>query len=155
MALETPSILKSVKAAGGAYRALTRWRRQATGDARALVDEVENNLRHLDLVADGDAALADIVDKLDTREFDRLLRDGFDFDRLKRTRIPEWASLAGTDLAAWRGKSTEALVRAIYRMIKDMRVKYPYAANNPKYRWSVRVQNARKRCWLLLRHLAE
>ena len=154
MALEIPSILKSVRAAGGAYRVLTAWRRQATGDGRAVVDEIENNLRYLDLVADGDAALGDVVERLDTREFDRLLRAGFDFDRLRRARIPAWDSLSGSDLAAWQGKSTESLIRAIYRMIKDIRVKYPYAADSPNYRWMVRVHNVRKRCWLLFRHLA-
>jgi len=44
-------------------------------------------------------------------------------------------------------------VRSIYDKLKDIQAKYPHTAASGKYRWGVRVQNVRKRIWLLVKHL--
>jgi hypothetical protein len=98
-------------------------------------------------------ALSEVVGKLSTAEYDRLLRDGFGFNGLKRRKIKRMPSLDNTDLASWQGKETEELVFAIYDKLKTLIQKHPYTADNPKYRWGVRVQNIRKRIWLLIRHV--
>ena len=63
------------------------------------------------------------------------------------------SSLENTDLSSWQGKETEELVFAIYDKIKNLIVKFPYTKTSDKYRWGVRVNNIRKRIWLLLRHM--
>lgn len=153
MSLSIPSALESLAMAGRASKALAAWRRKSTGDSRALLDELENNLRYLDLVADDDAALSDVVGDLSVSEFDRLMAAGFNFNALKRRKIAAMPSLEGTDLASWQGRETQALVFSIYAKIKDVRVKFPHARTSPNYRWGARIQNIRKRIWLLIRHM--
>jgi hypothetical protein len=79
---------------------------------------------------------------------------GFNFNTLKRGKIAPFPSLAGTDLASWQGKTTEALVESIYDKLNDLKLRYPHVKRSEKYRWRVRVNNIRKRIWLLLRHVS-
>jgi len=151
--MDIPTALAAISSGSSAAKALAAWRRKTTGDARALVDELSNNLRYLDLMTEENMPLAEIAGKLSTIEYDRLLKSGFRFNSLKRKKIGRMPSLDNTDLAAWQGKETEALIFSIYEKIKTLMVKFPYTADNPKYRWGVRVQNIRKRIWLLLRHV--
>lgn len=153
MDLTVPTALKSLSAGGAALAAFTAWSRRLRGDRRALVLELQDNLRYLDLVARDDVPLGDVVGKLSTEEYRRLARAGFNFNQLKRGRIRRMPSLEGTDLASWQGKSTAALVEAIYDRLRDLQLRHPHVADSPRYRWGVRVNNIRKRTWLLLRHV--
>ncbi len=85
--------------------------------------------------------------------FDRLNRAGFDFNAVKRERIGTGKSLAGTDLASWQGKSTEAVLGSIYDKIKDLKTIYPRTVKNRARRRRSRVWNIQKRIRLLLKHL--
>jgi len=151
--MDIPAALAALSPVGNAAQALAAWRRRTRGDARSLVDELSNNLRYLDLVAEDDVPLAEVAGKLSTTEYDRLLKDGYRFKSLKRKKIEPMSSLDNTDLASWQGKETEELVFAIYDKFKTLIVKFPYTSDKPKYRWGVRVNNIRKRIWLLLRHV--
>lgn len=151
--MDIPTALAAISSAGGAARALAVWRRKTTGDSRALVDELSSNLRYLDLVAEDDVPLSIIAGKLSTSEYDRLLKDGFSFNSLKRRKIKRMSSLDHTALASWQGKKTEELIFSIYEKIKTVIQKFPYTSDKPEYRWGVRVQNIRTRIWLLLRHM--
>ena len=62
--------------------------------------------------------------------------------------------LKGTDLSSWSGKSTEDLFESIFEKLNLLKIKFPHVAENSKYRWSVRVDNIRKRIWLLLQHVS-
>ena len=153
MELTIPSALKSLSTAGSATKFLTAWWRKSKGDSRALIGELKDNLTYLDIVADDDVALGDVIDKISVSEYQRLAKEGFNFNTLKKGRIAALASLEGTDLASWCGKETEELVESIYDKIRDLKIRYPYVRRNDKYRWSVRVNNIRKRIWLLLIHV--
>ena len=37
---------------------------------------------------------------------------------------------------------------------RRLKIKFPHVAENSKYRWSIRVDNIRKRIWLLLKHVS-
>ena len=67
------------------------------------------------------------------KEYDRLCKSGFNFNNLKRNKIPKYKSLEGTNLSAWQGKETEKLVSNIYDKIKDIKIKYPRSKNSKKY----------------------
>jgi len=155
MELAIPSALKSLASAGSAIRELTAWRKRARGDVRAIISELKDNLTYLDMVAEDDVPLADVIDKISITEYKRLARSGYDFDALKRGRIKAYASLKGTELGSWSGKTTADLVESIYDKINQLAIRYPHVSNNKKYRWTVRVNNIRKRIWLLLRHMKE
>ena len=94
-----------------------------------------------------------MVGKLAASEYKRLSREGYNFNKLKRARIAHYPSLRGTDLSPWAGKDTEALIESIYDKLNELVIKYPHVGNSSKYRWNVRVNNIRKRIWLLLKHV--
>lgn len=154
MAIEVPAVLQSLSSAGSALRAITSWRKKARGDVRSLIGEIKDNLTYLDMVAEDGIALGDVVDKLSIVEYRRLSKEGYNFNALKKQKIANYESLKGTDLSSWAGKSTEELIDSIFEKLNDLKIKYPHVAENGKYRWRVRVDNIRKRIWLLLKHVA-
>lgn len=154
MTIEVPVILKSLSSAGSALTALTAWTKKAKGDARVLIAELKDNVRYLDMVAEDGVELGAVVDKLSVVEFKRLSREGYNFNALEKQKIAAYDSLKGTDLSSWSGKSTEALIESIFDKLNDLTIKFPHVAHSSKYRWSVRVDNIRKRIWLLLKHVS-
>jgi hypothetical protein len=154
MAIEVPVILETLSTGGSALSALTAWKKKAKGNARALIAELKDNLNYLDMVAEDGVDLAAVVNKLSIVEYKRLSKEGYNFNALKKQKIAGYDSLKGTDLSSWSGKSTEALIESIFEKLNDLTIKYPHVAQNSKYRWSVRVDNIRKRIWLLLKHVS-
>ncbi len=131
-----------------------RGEKKARGDARALIGELKDNLYYLDMVAEDGVELAAVVNKLSIAEYKRLSREGCSFNALKRQKIASYESLKGTDLFSWSGKSTEDLIESIFDKLNVLKIKFPHVAENSKYRWNVRVDNIRKRIWLLLKHVS-
>ena len=153
MDITIPTALKALATGGSAMKSITSWWNKSKGDSRALVGELKDNLSYLDMVAVDGVPLGDVVDKLSVVEYRRLAKAGFNFNKLKKSKISKYPSLAGTDLEAWGGKETEALVVSIYEKLNEIKIRYPHVGNSPKYRWGVRVTNVRKRIWLLLKHV--
>ncbi|APG24509.1 hypothetical protein [Syntrophotalea acetylenica] len=153
MDLSVPVVLESLAKAGAAVKALNTWLKKANGNSRALIGELKDNLIYLDLVAQDEVELSEVIEKISVAEYKRLSKEGFDFNALKRTKVKQYPSLASTDLASWPGKETQDLVESIYEKINDLKIRYPHVKNNSKYRWPTRVQNIRKRVWLLLKHV--
>lgn len=153
MDVSIPSVLKTLASAGTALKELSAWRARARGDERALIGELKDNLYYLDMVAKDGVALGQVIDKLSIKEYKRLAARGYDFNALRKKKIDHYPSLKGTDLAAWPGKPTAALIESIYDKLNELTIKFPYVENNANYRWHARVNNIRKRIWLLLRHV--
>ena len=153
MDLTIPAALKSLSTAGSATKFLTAWWRKAKGDTRSLIGELKDNLTYLDIVAEDGVDLGEVIEKISMTEYKRLAREGFNFNTLKKGKIAAVQSLEGTDLASWRGKQTEELIESIYDKINDLKIRFPYVRKNDKYRWTVRINNIRKRIWLLLMHV--
>lgn len=152
MDITIPTALKTLSASGSAAKSITAWWNKSKGDSRALIGEVKDNLLYFDMVATDGVPLADVVGKLSGVEYKRLSKEGFNFNKLQKTKITEYPSLQGTDLEKWGGKETEELIVSIYDKINEITIKFPHVGNNKKYRWGVRVNNIRKRIWLLLKH---
>ena len=133
---------------------MTAWRKKARGDARALIGELKDNLYYLDMVAEDGVALAAVVNKLSIKEYKRLSTEGYNFNALEKKKISRYESLKGTSLSAWSGKSTEDLIESVFEKLNLLKIKFPHVAENSRYRWSVRVDNIRKRIWLLLKHVS-
>lgn len=153
MSISIPSALKSLSSAGTAARAINAWWKKARGDSRALLGELKDNLIYFDLAAEDGVELGELIDKVSVSEYQRLAKEGFNFNSLKRGKIENYSSLEGTDLAPWCGKETEALIESIYEKINDLKIRYPHVRHHERYRWKIRVNNIRKRIWLLLRHV--
>jgi len=154
MTIEVPAVLQSLSSAGSALSALTAWRKKARGDARALIGELKDNLYYLDMVAEDGIELAAVVNKLSNKEYKRLSTEGYNFNALEKKKISRYESLKGTSLSAWSGKSTEDLIESVFEKLNLLKIKFPHVAKNSRYRWSVRVDNIRKRIWLLLKHVS-
>ena len=105
------------------------------------------------MVAEDGVELAAVINKLSIAEYRRLAKEGYNFNALKKQKIARYESLKGTDLSSWAGKSTEELIESIFEKLNVLKIKFPHVAENGKYRWRVRVDNIRKRIWLLLRHV--
>ena len=153
MNISVPEVLRSLSTAGSAISLLVSWRKRVKGDVRALVGELRDNLTYLDMVAEDGVSLGDVIEKVSLDEFKRLSKDGFDFNLLERGKIQNYSSLKGTDLSPWVDKETEELVVAIYDKLNELKLRYPLVSKQSNYRWPVRVNNIRKRIWLLLLHV--
>ena len=153
MEISIPTVLKALSSAGAAMKEFGAWRSRARGDERALIGELKDNLHYLDMVAEDGVTLSRVVRKLSLNEYKKLSARGYNFSSIKKKPIENYQSLAGTDLAAWRGKQTGELIESIYDKINEMKIKFPYVEKNSNYRWNARVNNIRKRIWLLLKHV--
>jgi hypothetical protein len=154
MDITIPTALKALSFGGSAAKSITTWWNKSKGDSRALIGELKENLSYLDMVASDDVLLSDIAEKLSVIEYKRLASEGFNFNKLKKSKITKYPSLQGTDLVKWGGKETEELVFSIYDKINEIKIRFPHVGNSKRYRWGVRVTNIRKRIWLLLRHVS-
>ncbi|WP_208321303.1 hypothetical protein [Thiohalophilus thiocyanatoxydans] len=151
--MSIPTVLKALSSAGTAMKEFGAWKARARGDERVLIAELKDNLHYLDLVAEDGVPLREVIDKLSVTEYKKLANRGFNFDSIKKKPIENYSSLAGTDLAPWPGKRTGELIESIYDKINELKIKFPYVEKNRNYRWGTRVNNIRKRIWLLLRHV--
>ena len=154
MDITIPTALKALSSGGSAMKSIASWWSKSKGDSRALIGELKDNLSYLDMVAEDDVPLSEVVDKLAIVEYRRLSKEGFNFNKLKKSKISKYPSLKGTDLERWGGKETEELIISIYDKINEIKIRFPHVGNNKKYRWGVRVNNIRKRVWLLLKHVS-
>lgn len=153
MELSIPAALKTLSAAGNAIKELAAWKRKTKGNARSLVGELKDNMTYLDMVAEDGVALKKVIEKISVSEYKRLSKEGYDFNILKKGKIAKYISLEGTELSSWTGKETGELVESIYDKLNKLKIRYPHLSKNKKYRWNIRVNNIRKRIWLLLKHV--
>jgi len=141
---------ESLMSLAKAMASFDSFRKGTKGDVRALIEEIRENSRLCFHVAKGAATPSQVILKFSTLEFDRLNRAGFDFNALKRSKIPAFPGLAGTSLSSWPGKPTSALVVNIYDKIKNIRSELEFNPRSGALRR--RVINIHVRILLLLRH---
>lgn len=153
MDITIPAALKTLSAGNSAMKSITSWWNKSKGDSRALIGELKENLMYLDMVASDNVPLGDIAEKLSVVEYKRLSKEGYNFNKLKKSKIVKYPSLQGTELERLGGKETEELVISIYDKISEIKIRFPYVGNSKKYRWGIRVSNIHKRIWLLLKHV--
>ena len=132
---------------------LNAWLKKQSGDSRALLSELKDDLIQINMVLDHGLEISDVLDEISDKEYKRLQSDGFSFNSIKRSKIAKRRSLKGTDIEAWGGKSTEELIGSIYDKINELKKMYPKLKGSPKFRPRVRTYNIRKRILLLLNHV--
>lgn len=136
-----------------AVKDVNAWLKKQKGDSRLLVAEIKNNLIQLDMVVEHDVNLEEVLNDISIKEYKRLQGEGFNFGSIKKSKIPKFKSMEGTDLESWMGKETEELISSIYDKIIALKTMFPRVKNSSKIRWNSRVINIRKRILLFLRHL--
>jgi hypothetical protein len=114
------------------------------------MEELKENSRLCCRVVNDGIDHKTLISKFSTSEFDRLNKAGFNFDALKRQKIPAIPGIEKTDLASWPGKTTTALVEKIYEKIKDLKSLHEFKPDGVTNRR--RLINIHKRILLLLRH---
>ena len=153
MDITLPVALEFFAKTGNAIKGFASWGKQAKGDARAIILEMKDICSYLELVAIDGVDLGEVIEKMPVSEYMRLSKEGYSFNSLKRGKIKNYPFLDGTDLSSWVGKDTEGLVNSIYDKINELKIRYPHVSESKKYRWNVRVNNIRKRIFLLLKHV--
>ncbi len=132
---------------------INSWLKKQKGDSRALITELKVNLTYLNMAINQSLEIGEILENLKLDQYSRLQDEGFNFNKIKNKKIPNLKSIKGSDLASWKGKSTEELVDSIYDKIRDLKISYPKLKGRPNIRWNVRIINIAKRIVLLLRHV--
>ena len=136
MDITIPTVLKALSTAGTALEAITAWWVRSRGDSRALIGELKDNLMYLDMVATDDVPLGNVVEDMSVTEYKRLSHAGFNFNKLKKSKIARYPSLEKTDLEKWRGKETQELIVSIYDKINEIKIRFPHVGKNKNYRYS-------------------
>ncbi|MBL4575562.1 MAG: hypothetical protein JKY51_05620 [Opitutaceae bacterium] len=144
-------VLAGMLTSGKAMAMFDAVRKGKKGNIRALIEELKNNSRLCFRVVNDGVDHRVVISKFSTSEYDRLNKSGFNFNALKRAKIPAFEGIQETDLASWPGKSTEELIENIYDKIKDLKSRDQFKPDGRLNRR--RLINIHKRILLLLRHV--
>ena len=93
MDITIPTALQALSSSSSAAKSITSWWNKSKGDSRALVEELKDNLLYLDMVASDGVPLGDDAEKLSVTEYKRLANEGFNFNKLKKSKITKYPSL--------------------------------------------------------------
>ena len=143
-------ILQGIITCAKAMASFDSFRRKSKGEARALIEELKENLRLCYRVVEDAAPLKEVIPLFSTTVYDRLNQEGYNFNALKRPSIPAFQGIEKTDLASWPGKHAADLIENIYDKIKDLRSRHAFVPNGPLHRR--RINNILKRILLVLRY---
>jgi hypothetical protein len=124
------------------------------GDILVLLEEIKENSRICWMVVERDTDPMKAIPALQTPEYDRLLREGFDLNQLnkKRKKIEVSENILTRDQKSYLGKSTAELVTSIYDSIKDLKSYYRVDPQNQRINWRLRILNLHKKIMLLIFH---
>lgn len=144
--------IKTAADAAKVFRELTRNRK---GNILVLLEEIKENSRLCWMVLERDTNPLKAIPAFQTTEYDRLLREGYDFNKLsrKRKKIAVSEEILTHDQKVLLGKDTADLVMSIYDSIKDLKSYYRVDPENPRINWRRRILNLHKKIMLLIFHL--
>lgn len=146
---------KPIKDAINAASELFKKIKITEGDKRALIDELRENLGFCSVVLIDQVPIEDAISLISTKEYDRLNRSGYDFNKLQTKKIQFENAELKHALNAWEGKKTSELIDTVYTKLKIIKHQYPVAKNSNKKRWLVRVNNINKRIIGLITHISK
>lgn len=150
------SLLAALQAAPGIAKtigAFDQFLSSRRGNQRALIDELNTNTNLCQFVVAKKVPAATVIADFKTQEFDRLNKEGFGFDSLKRAKIEDYPEIKGTSLASYAGKPTSELITRTYELIKKAQLIVKYTPADPLL--GRRVMNISKRLRLLARHIGQ
>ncbi len=124
-----------------------------TGNARAILAELKENMGLCDLVLTQGTDPARVIQSLSSVEYDRILRTDFNFNSLRRKKINLKPSLRKSPLSHFHNRETKDLLESIYDKTKELRRLFRYERTNPSIQWRRRFLNLRREIGLLLYHL--
>ena len=150
---ELSAISKGIALAESTRKAILELLKGKKGDARAIIEEVKENLILCWLVVERGTDPAKVIPELAISDYDRILKAGFNFNTLQKKKIRRSKQLEASDLAFLIGNETDYLLVNIYDKIKELRLIYKVDRKNPTIRWRMRIINLHRRMLLLIKHL--
>ena len=147
------SLFSALSSASSTLNVLRNLIKSQKGDNRALLQEIKENVGLCWMVLEMKTDPLKIIPELSTVEYDQLQKKGYNFNSLKRKKIPSLKRLKNSNLRYFIGKDTFWLIENIYDRIKTLKRVYRVDRNNQNIFWKLRIFNLNKRILLLLWHL--
>jgi hypothetical protein len=147
------SLFSALSSASSTLNVIRNLIKKHKGESRVLLQEIKENVGLCWMVLEMKTDPLKIIPELRTVEYDQLLKRGFNFNTLKRKKIPSSKRLQNSNLRYFIGKDTSWLIENIYDRIKTLKRVYRVDRNNQNIFWKTRVFNLNKRILLLLWHL--
>lgn len=151
--LDSATILKGISTTASVINTLNALIKGTKGDKRALLLELQGNIRLMVLYVDGGAPIDKVIKKLDVSRCKAALESNFKFNSLKRGKVSRAATKGVPQYKAFVGWTTEQLFSSIYLKIRDLQNIVEIDPANKRFRKNVRLLNVLKLMLLLLRHL--
>jgi hypothetical protein len=151
--LDSATILQGINTTASVINALNTLIKGTKGTRRALLLELQSNIRLIMLYADGGAPIDKVIKKLDVSQCKAALESNFNFNSLKRGRVQRAVTQGTPQYKAYAGWTTERLFSNIYLKVRDLQNIVEIDPGNKRFRKNVRLLNVLKLMLLLLRHL--
>lgn len=123
------------------------------GVKRALLLELKKNLNLLYLFLGDESKESMVVSKLDMRVYEEAIKDGFNFNYIKKGKISSRLTGNIKQLQPYVGWDTERLFENIYLKIHQLKSINEIDPGNTKFRVGVRLRNLHKMMLLLVKHV--
>ena len=153
MSEELSALFAGLSSAAQTVKVLKELLKGTKGDRRALLEELKGNLTLCWMVVEKGTAPEKAIPEFSTSEYDRLIKEDFNFNSLQKKKIRRSARLEASDLAFLIGQKTDVLVINVYDKVKALKQFHEVDKANTKIRWRLRIINLHRRMLLLIKHL--
>ncbi len=151
--LDSATVLQGISTTTSVINTLNALIKGTKGTKRALLLELQGNIRLIVLYANGGAPIDKVIKKLDVSQCKAALESNFNFNSLKRGRVQRAVTQGAPQYKAYAGWTTERLFSSIYLKVRDLQNIVEIDPGNKRFRKNVRLLNVLKLMLLLLRHL--
>lgn len=151
--IDPASVLGSLSNITGVLGTIDNLLKGSRGSKRALLLELEGNLRLARLGKKGNVSADKLIRRLETDALRKAMESGFNFSSLKSGKVRRQIVGDATQMQRYVGWSTEKLFSNIYLKIRELQNIVELAPDSDHFRVNVRLRNIFRLMVLLVRHI--